>query len=50
MDVVVGESSKIGERTFVTQSVIGRRCIVENDVHISNAYIWNNVVIKVEWI
>ncbi len=47
MDVVVGESSKIGERTTVTQSVIGRRCIIENDVQISNAYIWDDVVIKV---
>lgn len=46
-DVAVGENSKIGERTFVTQSVIGSRCTIGNDVYINNAYIWNDVNIKV---
>ena len=46
-DVAVGENSKIGERTFVTQSVIGSRCTIGNDVYINNAYIWDDVNIKV---
>lgn len=45
--MAVGEDTKIGERTFVSQSVIGSRCTIGNDVHINNAYIWDDVEIKV---
>lgn len=47
MDVVVGQDTKIGEGTTVTQSVIGSNCEIGSNVKISHAYIWDNVVIKV---
>lgn len=48
VDVVVGENSEIGEQTYVTQSVIGKRCKIGNNVRISNAYIWDDVIIEVK--
>ena len=47
MNVAVGQDTSIGERTRITQSVIGKACTIGNDVHISNAYLWDNVTIKV---
>ena len=47
MDVLVGQDTNIGEGTTVTQSVIGSACQIGSQVNITNAYIWNNVVIKV---
>lgn len=47
MDVLVGHDTNIGEGTTVTQSVIGSACQIGSQVNITNAYIWNNVVIKV---
>ena len=46
-DVVIGRGSFIGERTHITQSVIGSACKIGNDVDIINAYLWDNVVVKV---
>lgn len=45
---MVGENSEIGEQTYVTQSVIGKRCKIGNNVRISNAYIWDDVIIEVK--
>ena len=46
-DVVIGRGSLIGERTHITQSVIGIACKIGSDVDIINAYLWDNVIIKV---
>jgi len=47
MNVVVGETTMIGERAHVKDSVIGSRCKIGNDVTIADSFVWNNVVIKV---
>lgn len=47
IDVVIGEGTLVGEKAFVTHSVIGKHCTVGKEVVISNAYVWDNVVIKV---
>jgi len=47
MDTVVGQGTVIGEATHVTRSVIGQNCKIGNKVFLSDAYIWDNVVIKV---
>ena len=47
MGVVVGEGSAIGESTRVNKSVIGSHCKIGDNVTITDAYIWNNVTIKV---
>lgn len=47
MDVVVGSGTSIGAQTTVTQSVIGRNCVIGCNVKLSNAYIWDDVRIEV---
>ena len=42
----LGETTEIGERSVISNSILGRRCRIGNNVHIENAYLWNDVVIE----
>ena len=46
-NVAVGRGTTIGEKTLITRSVIEKRCTIGNDARVTDAYIWDNVVIKV---
>lgn len=42
---VVGKDTTIGDGAVVTNSVIGRRCKIGNNVVLDGAYIWDDVVV-----
>ena len=42
----IGRNSKIGEGTFVAQSVIGRDCQIGNNVTIRNSYVLDGVTVE----
>lgn len=45
-DVVIGQGSKIGAHSHITQSSIGHNCVIGENVSIEGSYIWDNVVIE----
>ena len=45
MSLVVGRATAIGDGTEITNSVIGRRCIIGRNVKIHGAYIWDDASI-----
>ncbi|KAK2871864.1 hypothetical protein FQN49_002752 [Arthroderma sp. PD_2] len=42
---VIGKGTTIGEGAVITNSVIGRRCKIGNNVVLDGAYIWDDVVV-----
>ena len=46
-DLVIGRGSCIGVGTHITQSVIGKGCKIGNYVDITNAYLLDNIIVKV---
>jgi translation initiation factor eIF-2B subunit epsilon len=42
---VLGKDTSIGDRSTISNSIIGRRCHIGKDVSIQNAFIWDDVVI-----
>jgi len=45
-DVVVGENSSIETGTSISRTVIGRNCIIGENVKIQNSFIWDDVKIE----
>ncbi|XVF42520.1 hypothetical protein PTKIN_Ptkin01aG0370400 [Pterospermum kingtungense] len=43
---IIGQSTKIGDETKISHSVIGDGCIIGSNVTIESSYIWNNVTIE----
>ncbi|KAJ3071818.1 hypothetical protein HDU98_004751 [Podochytrium sp. JEL0797] len=43
--VVVGDETVIGEKTEITNSVIGRKCRIGKNVRIHGSYLWDGVVV-----
>ena len=44
--VVLGAGTEIGEDSLLVNSILGRRCNIGSNVHITNAYLWDDVVVK----
>jgi translation initiation factor eIF-2B subunit epsilon len=42
---VIGQGTSIGDGTTVTNTVLGRRCRIGNNVLLDGAYIWDDVVV-----
>ncbi|KAH6682894.1 nucleotide-diphospho-sugar transferase [Halenospora varia] len=42
---VLGKDTSIGDGSMVSNSIIGRRCMIGKNVNIQNAYIWDDAVI-----
>lgn len=42
---VIGEETSVGEKSIVSDSVLGRRCQIGKDVVIESSYIWDDVVV-----
>lgn len=42
---VLGKDTSIGDRSVISNSIIGRRCRIGKDVTIQNAFIWDDVAI-----
>ena len=45
-DVVIGQGSRIGANSRISQSSIGHNCVIGRNVNIEGSYIWDNVVIE----
>ncbi len=45
-DVVIGQGSKIGANSRISQSSIGHNCVIGKNVSIEGSYIWDDVVIE----
>ncbi|XP_050940737.1 uncharacterized protein LOC103495740 isoform X1 [Cucumis melo] len=43
---VIGDNSKIGDNTKITNSIIGHGCSIGSNVKIEGSYIWDNVTIE----
>ncbi|XP_022946813.1 translation initiation factor eIF-2B subunit epsilon-like isoform X2 [Cucurbita moschata] len=43
---VIGDNSKIGDNTKITNSIIGQGCSIGSNVTIEGSYIWDNVTIE----
>ena len=43
---VIGDNSKIGGNTKITNSIIGQGCSIGSNVTIEGSYIWDNVTIE----
>ncbi|PON73954.1 UDP-3-O-[3-hydroxymyristoyl] glucosamine N-acyltransferase LpxD [Parasponia andersonii] len=43
---VVGEGTKIGDNTGISNSVIGKGCTIGSNVLIEGSYVWDNVIIE----
>jgi translation initiation factor eIF-2B subunit epsilon len=43
---IVGESSTLGENSFIKRSIIGPNCVIGMNVHIYNSYIISDVTIE----
>ena len=41
-----GKGTAIGERSVISNSLLGRQCRIGNDVHIEDACLWHNVVVE----
>lgn len=44
-NVVVGAGSSIGETATITNSVIGRQCVIPSSAVVEGSIIWNNVTL-----
>ncbi|KAL9100030.1 MAG: hypothetical protein Q9163_004547 [Psora crenata] len=42
---VLGAGTEIGKDSLVINSIVGRNCKLGNNVHISDAYLWDDVVV-----
>jgi translation initiation factor eIF-2B subunit gamma len=42
-DSLVAATSRIGERTSIKKSLIGRHCVIGKNVRLSNAIVWDFV-------
>lgn len=45
-DVVIGQGSRVGANSHISQSSIGCDCVIGENVSIEGSYIWNKVVIE----
>ncbi|OWP04533.1 hypothetical protein B2J93_1392 [Marssonina coronariae] len=43
---VVGKDTSIGDGSTISNSIVGRRCRIGKNVTISDAYIWDDVVVR----
>ena len=43
---VIGKGTDTGERSVISNSILGRNCQIGNDVHIEEAYVWDDVIIE----
>lgn len=42
---VIGQDTSIGDGSIISNSILGRRCIIGKNVYIDGAFIWDDVVI-----
>ena len=42
-DVLIGDSSRVGERTTIRRSVVGAHCIIGKNVKVINSVLMNHV-------
>jgi translation initiation factor eIF-2B subunit epsilon len=42
---VVGERTRLGEKTVITNTILGRDCRLGNNVKVNGAYLWDEVVV-----
>lgn len=42
---IVGQGTSIGDGSSISNSILGRRCIIGKNVHIEDAYVWDDAVI-----
>lgn len=42
---IIGQTTSIGDGSKISNSIIGRRCIIGKNVHIKEAHVWDDVVI-----
>lgn len=45
-DSMIGEQTKIGEKTSVKHSLVGAKCVIQERVKITNCIIMNGVTIQ----
>lgn len=45
-NLVIGCGTSVGTGTVIFNSVIGKHCVIGDNVHIEGAHLWDNVIVE----